>query len=210
MHRDTRLTATGARSTIEHTIGYPTVALRLQGRPVLGAFGLNGHEHQRRAQLGIGAITSVALLCALWMLPRGGITPPELLPVGKVRRLRAAPHSVQETDGGFERLYDPPGVLGAVVFAGRSAERAVYQAARFTPIVERYVLLEQFNGPLAASVQSVAREWGVGVLSVSPRYGTQVLIPAADAVTGVPSAYRWWIAELAYESYLYDSAHAAS
>ena len=177
---------------------------------MLGAFGPNPREHERRLQLGVGAITSVALLYALWMLPRGGLVPAEVLPEMKVRRLRSAPHAVQETDGGFERLYDPPGVLGAAVFTGRSVERVVDRAARFTPIVQRYVLLERFNEPLASSVESVAREWGVGVLSVSERCGTRVLIPAADAVIGMPSAYRWWIAELAYESYLYESAHSAS
>ena len=177
---------------------------------MLGVFGLSPREHERRLQVGVGAITSVALLYALWMLPRGGFVPAELLPEVKVRRLRSAPHAVQETDSGFERLYDPPGVLGAAVFTGPSVERAVDRAARFTPIVQRYVLLDRFNEPLTSSVEGVAREWGVGVLSVSERCATRVLVPAADAVTGVPSAYRWWIAELAYESYLYESAHSAS
>ena len=38
----------------------------------------------------------------------------------------------------------------------------------------------------------------------------EILVPAIPAETGVPSVYRWWMAELAYERYLYENTQLVS
>ena len=199
-----------ALASVAQVTGLPVVRFAIDGLEILGALELSLDEHERRARLEAGAITSTALLHGLWLLPTGGPTPPGMLPEIKVQRLRGAPHAAVETAAGFERTYDPPGILRSVAFSGASVERSVERAARFTPIVERFVLIVENQEPVASSTECVAREWGVGIISL--RYGAcpEVLVPASPAETGVPSVYRWWVAELAYERYLYDNTQPVS
>ncbi len=70
----------------------------------------------------------------------------------------------------------------------------------------RLVLIEENQEPVASFIECVAREWGVGIMSLRCGACPEVLVPASPAETGVPSVYRWWVAELAYERYLYESA----
>ena len=199
-----------ARSSLEQVTGFPVVRFAIDGQEMLGAFELSPNEHERRARARVGAIVSTALLHGLWLLPPGGPTPLGMLPDVKVQRLRAAPHAAVETDAGFERTYSPPGVLRSVALSGRNVERTVDRAARFTPIVQRFVLVDENQEPLNSSTACAAREWGVGIMSVRPGAGPHVLIPAGSADTGIPSVYRWWVAELAYERYLYKNTQPVS
>ena len=64
--------------------------------------------------------------------------------------------------------------------------------------------------PVALLTEYTAREWGVGIVTLRCDGYPEVLVPASPAVTGVPSVYRWWVAELAYERYLYESAQPVS
>jgi hypothetical protein len=177
---------------------------------MLGALEICTSEHERRRQAGIGGITSTALLHGLWLLPPHGPTPSGMLPEIKVQRLRAAPHAAVETDEGFELTYSPPGMLRSVALRSRSVARAVDRAARFTPIVERFVLVDETQQPVASPTECVAREWGVGIISLRCGDSPEVLVPASPAETGIPSVYRWWVAELAYERYLYESTQPVS
>lgn len=199
-----------ALSSTAYLAGLPVVQFSIDGSEMLGALEICPDEHERRKQAGVGAITSTALLHGLWMLPPHAPTPAAALPEVKVQRLRAAPHAAVETSAGFELTYSPPGVLRSVAFFGRSVERAVDRAVRFTPIVERHVLVTEDQQPVAAPTECIAREWGVGILSVGLGSCPEVLVPASPAETGVPSVYRWWAAELAYERYLYENAHPVS
>ena len=199
-----------ALASVAQVTGLPVVRFAIDGLEILGALELSLDEHERRARLEAGAITSTALLHGLWLLPTGGPTPPGMLPEIKVQRLRGAPHAAVETAAGFERTYDPPGILRSVAFSGASVERSVERAARFTPIVRRYVLIEENQEPVASSIECAAREWGVGIISLRCGACPEVLIPASPAETGIPSVYRWWVAELAYERYLYESAQPVS
>ncbi|MDE0493985.1 MAG: hypothetical protein OXH54_08620 [Acidimicrobiaceae bacterium] len=182
----------------------------IDGSEMLGAIEICCAEHERRTQSDIGAITSTALLHGLWLLPPHTPTPVGMLPDIKVQRLRAAPHTAVETAAGFERTYSPPGVLRSVTFRGRRVERAVARAARFTPIVQRYVLVDESQQPVAWPTECVAREWGVGIVALRRGNSPEVLVPASPVETGIPSVYRWWIAELAYERYLYESTQPVS
>ena len=199
-----------ALDSVAHVTGLPVVRFAIDGLEILGALELSFDEHKRRAREEVGAITSTALLHGLWLLPTGGPTPPGMLPEVKVQRLRGAPHAAVETDAGFDRTYNPPGILRSIAFSSSSVERSVDRAARFTPIVQRFVLVEENQEPVASSIECVAREWGVGIISLRCGACPEVLVPASPAETGIPSVYRWWVAELAYERYLYESAQPVS
>lgn len=194
-----------ALSSVSHLTGLPVVRFSIDGSEMLGALEICRAEHERRKQSDIGAITSTALLHGLWLLSPHAPTPVGMLPEIKVQRLRAAPHTAVETDTGFERTYSPPGVLRCVTFRGRSVERAVTRAARFTPIMQRFVVIDESQQPVASPTECIAREWGVGIIALHCEGSPEVLVPASPVETGIPSVYRWWVAELAYERYLYDS-----
>ena len=191
-----------ALRSVEELAGDPVVRFSIDGQPMIGGLALYVDEHERRLSAGIGAVTCRALLYGLWLLPSWGWTPPEMLPDMKVQRLRAAPHVASETDGGFVRTYEPPGVLRSVAFYGKCIERSVDRAARFTPIVQRFALVDEEQQSVPLSVEWMAREWGVGIIRIRQESIPQILVPASPAEIGIPSLYRWWVAELAYERYL--------
>ncbi|MGD9794568.1 MAG: hypothetical protein AB7V43_13910 [Acidimicrobiia bacterium] len=185
------------------------MAVRIDSAPMLLGFELDPVEHRRRSHLGVGALTSTELLHGLWLLPSHVPVPLSAVPPSKVERLRAAAHSVNETGCGFERLYSPPGIVRSVAFVGRNAERLVQRAIRFTPIFQRVAVVADSPQPLSSRVECTAREWAVGIIEVDAGAAT-VAIAAGPAETGVPSVYRWWMAELAYESWLYENAQLVS
>jgi hypothetical protein len=197
----------GAEAVADVT-GQPVVRLKIDGAPIFAAFELNLAEHRRRVALNVGALTSTPLLHGLWLLPEGVPVPVSALPDVKVERLRSAPHSVAESDAGFERLYSPAGVVRAVAFVGRDAARAIERAIKFTPIHQRLVVVPNLPA-IASRIESMAREWGVGLIEVDAG-STRVRLPARRAEQGVPSVYRWWIAELAYSRWLYESTQLVS
>ena len=199
-----------ALSSVSRPTGLPVVRFRIDGLALLGALEVCPTEHERRMQASVGAVTSTALLHGLWLLPPHAPTSAAALPEIKVQRLRAAPHTAVETAAGFNRIYSPPGVLRSVAFYGGSTERSVSRAARFTPIVQRFALVSEGQQPVAVSTEYMAREWGVGIISLRRDSDPEVLVPASPAETGVPSVYRWWAAELAYENYLYESTQPVS
>ena len=189
--------------SVEELVGGPVVRFSIDGLPMTGAFELYRDEHERRQGAGVGAITCRALLHGLWLLPPGGSTPLSMLPDVKVQRLQAAPHVAIETNGGFVRSYEPPGVLRSLAFYGKDLKRSVERAARFTPIVQRFVLVEE-QQIVHPSVDWFAREWGVGIIRLRQGSSPRVLVPASPAEVGIPSVYRWWVAELAYERFLQE------
>lgn len=199
-----------ASEAVEQLAQASVVSLSVEGSKMLGAFELHPDEHERRQRAGIGAITSKALLHGLWLLPSGGFVASEALPEVKVQRLRQAPHCAVETYCGFWRTYAPPGVLRTVAFSGNNLARAVQRAVKFTPIFQRIVLVNASSIPVPWPVECLAREWGVGIIALQDNGPPQTVVPASSPVVGVPSVYRWWVAELAYERFLYRRAQLAS
>lgn len=193
-----------AFNALEQFTGEHLVSLAINGSTMHAAFALCPDEHERRVREGVGAITSTALLCGLWLLPSGVPVAPEALPDVKAQRLHDAPYAVNKTAAGFERTYSPPGILRSVIFSGRSLERSVDRALRFTPIIQRFALLDQPCAAVPSPVECTAREWGVGIIALHQEAPAEVLVPAMPAEVGVPSVYRWWVAELAYKRYLYE------
>lgn len=200
--------SSAALAAVRQRTSLPAVVVHLDGQRLIAAFQLDAHEHDRRSGLGIGAVTSRPVLHGLWLLPAGIPVPADALPAVKRRRLRAAPHFAVEGEAGFARLYSPPGVVRTIAFTGPDPTLCVLRAVRFTPIVERIVVSHRAM-PLPVDARRLSDRFGIGVIEVS---GDEICVVAEPerAVVGVPAVYRWWIAELAYESWLQQSAQPVS
>jgi len=195
----TRPASSGGHDALASVTSLDVVSVALEGATVLAAFEVDEVEDQRRRALGAGAVTSTGLLHALWLLPSAIPVPIAAVPTVKRHRLSNAPSFVAVRDTEFERLYAPPGVVRAVGFAKGSAAQRLDRATRFTPIVQRFIVLPPPARPSRASVMRAEID-GIGVLvEESP---VRIVVPAAQAEYGVPAVYRWWLAELAYERWL--------
>lgn len=190
-----------ASRVVQSLVDADAVNVVIDGQHLVAWLEVDLGEHRRRESAEIGAITSTGLLHALWQLPTGGRVEATALASAKVDRLRSAPHSVLESGASFERLYSPPGTVCTVAFVGRSGRALIDRAIRFTPIVQRLAILVDPTACVSPRHLATAREWGVGVVQVSDDAVLQLVDPAPSE-KGVPSVYRWWIAELAYRSWL--------
>ncbi|MFZ6005570.1 MAG: hypothetical protein ACOYXM_16730 [Actinomycetota bacterium] len=197
-----------AAAAVRALTSLPVVDLTMDGVSMLAAFQPDDHEHRRRTALGVGAVTSTGLLHGLWLLPSGLPVPFAEVPDHKRRHLDAAPNLVDVTDAGYQRSYSPPGVVRAVAFGGSKIGRALQRAARFTPIVQRFVYSE---GPMRPSLARAteAVEAGVGLFECVAGHA-RLLVEPSPAEVGVPAVYRWWIAELAYERWIYERTQPVS
>lgn len=179
------------------------VAVTIDGRQFSVLLALDGQEHQRRIELGVGAVTSTGLLYGLWLLPSGVPVSSGELPEVKRKRLQDAPAFAQYSDAGFERLYSP---IGKVTAIGRRTARStvcIEEVAAQPPLFRRVAFVA---GEPAERETLIARATSAGVgLALSRREDLEVLVSPPPAVRGRPGAYRWWIAEVAYRAWLYDS-----
>lgn len=198
----------GARRALEDLTALPAVLVRLEGTEIAVAFDPDMGEHERRSAAGTGAVTSRSLLHALWLLPARVPVPAAAIPERKRQHLRTAGHFTQEDGGYLERVYSPAGTVRAIAIASPDIERSVEQAIRFTPIVQRVVVVDFATRPSSGTL-ALAADWGVGVVRAQEA-GCDVLLHPAPAVVGIPAVYRWWLAELAYEGWLQQSAQPVS
>jgi len=205
--RQRRLERT-ARAAVNELTALPVVDLRIDGVRALAAFEPCASEHQRRQGLGLGAVTATSLLHGLWLLPEGIPVIMGDLPDHKLDRLVSARHLVTLMGGSLVRDYVPAGVVRSVAFFGTTLQVGIKRALRFTPIVRRLVVVSDSQRADASSLATAAT-FGIGVIQAREG-GVQLLVDAAPAVTGVPAVYRWWIAEVAYERWLYDNTHPVS
>jgi hypothetical protein len=193
---------------MQYLTSLPVVDITIDGIQMLAAFEPDLKEHMRRSEADVGAVTSTGLLHGLWLLPSGVPVPVADIPVNKRARLEQAKHLVEVTEGHFERHYSPPGAVRAVGFRGGRTDRALRQAAGFTPIVQRLVIGER---PMFPSIDALRTAEASGVGLVEHLGGiTSVLLAPRAAELGVPAVYRWWIAELAYSMWLYESTQPVS
>jgi hypothetical protein len=163
--------------------------------PVAGCtawLNLDADELRRRQTIGMGAVTSTALLSSLWELPSGGSVPSSALEPSIVARLRSAECVVTESTNGFRRNYAPIGTVSAVAFSGRQSLKAFGRAAAFTPIVRRYAVIPARD--FTSEIADLGEKWGVGIAI----HDGQTPIDARAAEVGIPHVYRWWLAELAF------------
>ena len=196
-----------ASAALSAVTSLPVVAFTLEGATVLGAFELNEMEHARRRAVGAGSVTSTGLLHGLWQLPTDGQVELEAIPTVKRRRLREASNFVAVMGGSCRRLYAPAGVVRAVGVRSSSLHRALDRADRLPPILQRFVIVDP--KPKSSVALMRAQVNGIGVLSTDASL-PEAVVPAGPAEVGVPAVYRWWLAELAYEAWLYESAQPVS
>lgn len=202
-NQDVLLTAVG--------LGAPAselVPISIDGTELLATIQIDQAEHARRKRAGVGAVTSTGVLHGLWMLPDAVPIPVSLLPSRKVERLRRVPAHVAESEDTFTRSFSPAGVVSDLVFTGSEVARLVRRACRWTPIVRRHVI-SPAPGPMHPRTEAEAREWGIGVHRLGGN-GLTTELAASDALLGRPAVYRWWLAEIAYESWLQENAQATS
>lgn len=178
----------------------------LDSRTVLMAFELDATEHARRLDRSVGPLRSRGLLHALWTLPEG-----LAWPMSGLDRLDAL--TLEREGDGFVvmerdavvRVYRPAGRVLAVALAGRRLVDAVAVASQFPPIFRRYAIAAKVARTDPDAI-AAARTVGIGAAIADPD-GLRVLGKAEPAHVGVPGVYRWWVAEVAYRSWLQTNAH---
>lgn len=182
------------------------VDVKLEGKERICVLALNRDEHRKRLDRGLGALTSLGPLHALWSLPAESplicdrMTPEDLetlqsLPDGYVERAEAA----------LRRNYEPPGFVRLVGVVGRNLDRLLAQTHSIAPIVQRVAIWRRHDHPPSVSAALGVRltRSGLGLVSIDDEGNAVILQQPAEAQPGVPAVYRWWVAEKAYESWLY-------
>lgn len=178
----------------------------LDGREVFMAIELDATEHVRRLDRSLGPVRSRGLLHALWALPEG-----LAWPVSGLGQLDS--DTLKLEGGGFvtvngqsiTRVYRPAGRVRAVGVASKRLLAAVAGASQLPPIFRRYAIATR-AGRRDLDAVVAAQTVGVGAAVTGPE-GLRVLARAEPSLAGVPGVYRWWLAELAYRSWLQTNAH---
>lgn len=150
----------------------------------------NEQERRRRTTHGIGPVTDLALLHALWQMPLGGQVDLGDLSEPDRTRVLASRGVVSIAGDTARRLYEPIGVVRSVALLGRSVERLLRRSLGLPPIYSRVVFLDGVapDGRQLAE----AREWGLGVFCA--RTLEPFCVPL-EVASGRPHVYRWAIAE---------------
>lgn len=195
-----------AALTLRLAVHADFVDVEIEGRQVALAVAIDPAEHDRRRSAGLGAVTSTGMLHGLWLLPSGGAVPASEVPVIKRDRFRSERGWVDEGSTGFQRLYNPAGVVTAAAVARAKNADALRVAASLPTIFDRYVVAA--NSPSRALIADAAAA-GLGVIATGAREAEITVLPR-QYVTGRPAVYRWWLAEIAYERWLQMNAHPVS
>lgn len=181
------------------------VNLCVDGSAYLAGLQLNEVEHNRRKNLGLGALTSTGLLHSLWEIPHGIPFLRESLKSFDLAELdNGEPGWIGEHDGKMIRHYQPPGTVRSIVVADESLAAAVSRAARHPMTVRRTAVWFRQSTRLnlrAENTLSRAHALGIGVIVAKDGQMAQ-LVPSLDAMRGRPAVFRWWQAELAYRNWL--------
>lgn len=177
------------------------VQIVLDGQPLLALLDVQAAEHTRRQHVGVGAITSKALLCGLWMLPTGAPVQADQLPSAKVERFKRSSGVVEESPAGWARHYSPAGVVRALAIVRRAARPALDAASQLPPIFDRWAFADEGLRNPSSQLLARAAMAGVGLARIDDTSGSAV-VEAAPAIVGVPGVFRWWIGEVAYAAWL--------
>lgn len=178
----------------------------LHSRTVLMALELDITEHARRLERSVGPLRSRGLLHALWTLPEGLAWPTSGLdPLDVLTLEREGDGFVVMDEDAVIRVYRPAGRVRAIGLVGGRLPDVVATASRFPPIFRRYAVAAK-AASTDPQVVAAARTVGIGAAIAGPN-GLRVLGEAEPAQVGVPGVYRWWLAEVAYRSWLQTNAH---
>ncbi len=184
------------------------VHVDVDGDTWIAGLSVDEHEHCRRVELGLGAIVDRRLLHALWALPGG--EPVEQSSLAEIDATTLRQHGkllVDRVGGQLLRRFRPAGSVGIAIVADRRAEDAIQRLSHVPPIFPRLAVAGEEPGGEAIGLAH-RRRVGLAALH-SGRY--EVKVEPSQPILGSPAVYRWWVAELAYERWLYaHSAHCRS
>lgn len=180
-----------------------TVALSLDGNRFVASLALDQREHCRRQAAGNGPVSSTSLLHALWELPAGFAIAWDTLPDRVVERLRQSGSGwIDDTGSSVTRLYEPAGHLQLVGVGDIRLSRAIERAARLPPVYTRVAIWDRPPRSYKRSAHHLAAAEALGIGVVASGDEMTVLLQPGLPQRGVPSVYRWWLAELAYRNWL--------
>jgi hypothetical protein len=181
------------------------VPLSVDGCSFSAGIAFDEAELARRACAGIGAVTSRGLLHALWSVPCEIPIPwSSLSPLDRFTLESEGKGWVDLKPRHVVRRYQPPGVVRTVSVSDGSLSRAISRVGARPPIFERIALWKRTSATIPRTRGATldrARLLGIGVAVWDPSGVSELLAPQ-PAMIGVPSVYRWWQAELAYQSWL--------
>ena len=181
------------------------VRFRLEGSPFLAQFRPDEGEIRRRKLSGIESVTSVGLLHALWSVPKDGTAVDSLRFIDLTTLEKDQTGLVSVEDGRIWRSYAPPGEV--LLFAARRSnyDLAIQRALEIPPVFWRAALWDApRNGddPRGSALLRTAQRNGVGLGEFHREREWQIIQRPRQPITGVEGVYRWFVAELAFDSWL--------
>jgi hypothetical protein len=190
-----------AADVLRRVSGLQTVVTCIDGKRLAATFEPDYVEIERRRDLGAGPLTGLAELHALWWVPEGWPTLIPSVPEPHRAHLLGLVKHVEVEDSRLIRRYVPAGRVRSLALVGRIGDSVIDRAIRCSPIFERYVVLGPRTTRPSDSAAGLAARSGIGVLEVDTDGHVVMRSTSAPAVVGVPSVYRWWVAELAFSAY---------
>ena len=173
------------------------VEISLPAGPVAVTVRLDEHEHERRARVGLGAITDREVVTALWELPHAMRVEQSAVPAWARPLLDRAPAAAVVTDGGsLIRESRPPLTVSGVLAVGPSLERLVRRVGQLSAVASMAVVVQRDVDPADPWMLNAA-VYGVGV--ARSRNGRLAAVSEPKHIIPTLGAYRWWICELAYK-----------
>lgn len=188
------------------------VPVRLPSGVVIMIYRPDLTEHVRRSTVGAGPVCDTSLLATLWELPAGLPVPMEVLPWSVRDPVLFDRGLVTLLEGGLVcREYETCGVVTSVFAVGSTADIALRRASELSPIFSRSaVVTGRIHGSEWERIVGIAERCALGVIALDPLGGELMSIPPPVPVVGRPHIYRWWVAEMAYASWLAREAPTSS
>lgn len=156
----------------------------------------------RRASLGLGAITSTGVLHALWSTPiqpisRGAFDDINLHTLDSLSEALVS----HDENGTTSRIYHPIGEIVALYTLDKSIRQGVKRAIRIPPIFKRLCIWVNHESCKNVDKQTLlyAQRARTGVISLCNTHVEELIRPH-NRIPGIPAVFRWWVAELAYET----------
>lgn len=171
----------------------------LAGAKALISYQINGAEHDRRTNAGLGALTSPDLLRQLISLPVGERVRTRAVPSSDRRRLLDA-GVVAEDGAELTRLAVPPVEAGIALVAARSWRSGLEMAGRFAPFCARAMVLDHI--PSAVDhLRMEADFYGIGVIVTDRQEDSSSLLVPPDPFV----RQRWTVGGWLFVERLYAS-----
>lgn len=180
------------------------VQLWLEGLPFLAQFRPDEEEIRRRKLTGVESVRSLGLLHALWSIPKYGTAVDSLRLIDLTTLENDQSGLVSVEAGRVQHSYAPPGEV--LLFAARRSnyDLAIQRALGVPPVFGRAALWDapKDEGHRESVLLRTAQRNGVGLGELRYEREWEIIQRPRQPITGVQGVYRWFVAELAFESWL--------